>query len=446
MNNNKELKEKTSLILWGVIILACTGWIAMLLQSANIYYDIINKVSIYSKPDIPIRQLTFGIHAIILCGYIIYFIGLYGFKSFQAKENTNVYMNQIITASWLEAGAFLLNLISVFIPFVLSILFSILAFIGMVISSTILKLTFENISINTCWNKQANKGASQLSISAFYNLNLCWVPFVYFIAVILTFSSFIDDLDNWEYILLVLFNYGEIKEEFEWAFVFFILESLIFILAILYWYIMQLAFRIIGWYNIYKGNPVNENVEVLQTSSVYANDETANVNKETVEENATTPSIEVNKEKNSTFSKGVIYGGIALVFVIIAICAISFLNTSAKKKFVGTWQCNDYKRTASLVMDLNNDKEPGTFTIGSGASTVYFEIISSKVVGNKAELELRKQPDLTGEKISATLMYQEADKGIQMIIGDSKTSRIEMGGETYVFPKQYTLEYEPYAF
>ena len=97
-------------------------------------------------------------------------------------------------------------------------------------------------------------------------------------------------------------------------------------------------------------------------------------------------------------------------------------------------------------MDLNNDKEPGTFTIGSGASTVYFEIISSKVVGNKAELELRKQPDLTGEKISATLMYQEADKGIQMIIGDSKTSRIEMGGETYVFPKQYTLEYEPYAF
>ena len=53
MNNNKELKEKTSLILWGVIILACTGWIAMLLQSANIYYDIISEELIKVHPRIP---------------------------------------------------------------------------------------------------------------------------------------------------------------------------------------------------------------------------------------------------------------------------------------------------------------------------------------------------------------------------------------------------------
>ncbi len=81
MYNNEIWTKHTRLILTGVIIVAIAGWVAGILQTASIAIDTANDLlKTASEEELPLKPFTLSAQTLTIIGYILYLVGLNGFK------------------------------------------------------------------------------------------------------------------------------------------------------------------------------------------------------------------------------------------------------------------------------------------------------------------------------------------------------------------------------
>ena len=84
MYNNEIWTKHTRLILTGVIIVAIAGWVAGILQTASIAIDTANDLlKAAGEEELPLKPFTLSAQTLTIIGYILYLVGLNGFKSIQ---------------------------------------------------------------------------------------------------------------------------------------------------------------------------------------------------------------------------------------------------------------------------------------------------------------------------------------------------------------------------
>lgn len=256
MYNNEIWTKHTRLILTGVIIVAIAGWVAGILQTASIAIDTANDLlKAAGEEELPLKPFTLSAQTLTIIGYILYLVGLNGFKSIQKNYEASAMVGRISTACGFEIAATLLLFPASFLPVIFGWLFRFGAFVCTIISLILLKSAFEELREEATWSKPALKGAEQLRKSAVYNINLIWMPFVAAAVIVVSILLFTKGID---FNNLMYTGFDEISRQIKGTVFAVGLEVLAFGLIMLYWSVMQFVLRILGWVNIHAGRLVEE--------------------------------------------------------------------------------------------------------------------------------------------------------------------------------------------
>ena len=103
MYNNEIWTKHTRLILTGVIIVAIAGWVAGILQTASIAIDTANDLlKTASEEELPLKPFTLSAQTLTIIGYILYLVGLNGFKAIQKNYEASAMVGRISTACGFE--------------------------------------------------------------------------------------------------------------------------------------------------------------------------------------------------------------------------------------------------------------------------------------------------------------------------------------------------------
>ena len=98
MYNNEIWTKHTRLILTGVIIVAIAGWVAGILQTASIAIDTANDLlKAAGEEELPLKPFTLSAQTLTIIGYILYLVGLNGFKSIQKNYEASAMVGRIST-------------------------------------------------------------------------------------------------------------------------------------------------------------------------------------------------------------------------------------------------------------------------------------------------------------------------------------------------------------
>ena len=129
MYNNEIWTKHTRLILTGVIIVAIAGWVAGILQTASIAIDTANDLlKAAGEEELPLKPFTLSAQTLTIIGYILYLVGLNGFKSIQKNYEASAMVGRISTACGFEIAATLLLFPASFLPVIFGWLFRFGAF------------------------------------------------------------------------------------------------------------------------------------------------------------------------------------------------------------------------------------------------------------------------------------------------------------------------------
>lgn len=446
MYNNEIWTKHTRLILTGVIIVAIAGWVAGILQTASIAIDTANDLlKAAGEEELPLKPFTLSAQTLTIIGYILYLVGLNGFKSIQKNYEASAMVGRISTACGFEIAATLLLFPASFLPVIFGWLFRFGAFVCTIISLILLKSAFEELREEATWSKPALKGAEQLRKSAVYNINLIWMPFVAAAVIVVSIPLFTKGID---FNNLMYTGFDEISRQIKGTVFAVGLEVLAFGLIMLYWSVMQFVLRILGWVNIHAGRLVEEtNAQDENSTATASFTPEAQTDTSLYTSHTNTPDTEnsVPQSCPSQRNKLLLYSGIALAILVTAIC-MAFCGSSAKDKFSGTWRFDNESEAAELILDLKSDSTKGTFYFGSkeemGFFSISFNVASVQVEGNTAKLELTWWDELENKDIivPATLSLRTDSAKIDITVGNEDTPELECGGYGYIFPVTFTLD------
>ena len=446
MYNNEIWTKHTRLILTGVIIVAIAGWVAGILQAASIAIDTANDLlKAAGEEELPLKPFTLSAQTLTIIGYILYLVGLNGFKSIQKNYEASAMVGRISTACGFEITATLLLFPASFLPVIFGWLFRVSAFVCTIISLILLKSAFEELREEATWSKPALKGAEQLRKSAVYNINLIWMPFVAAAVIVVSILLFTKGID---FNNLMYTGFDEISRQIKGTAFAVGLEVLAFGLIMLYWSVMQFVLRILGWVNIHAGRLVEEtNAQDENSTATASFTPEAQTDTSLYTSHTNTPDTEnsVPQSRPSQRNKLLLYSGIALAILVTAIC-MAFCGSSAKDKFSGTWRFDNESEAAELILDLKSDSTKGTFYFGSkeemGFFSISFNVASVQVEGNTAKLELTWWDELENKDIivPATLFLRTDSAKIDITVGNEDTPELECGGYGYIFPVTFTLD------
>ena len=446
MYNNEIWTKHTRLILTGVIIVAIAGWVAGILQTASIAIDTANDLlKAAGEEELPLKPFTLSAQTLTIIGYILYLVGLNGFKSIQKNYEASAMVGRISTACGFEIAATLLLFPASFLPVIFGWLFRFGAFVCTIISLILLKSAFEELREEATWSKPALKGAEQLRKSAVYNINLIWMPFVAAAVIVVSILLFTKGID---FNNLMYTGFDEISRQIKGTVFAVGLEVLAFGLIMLYWSVMQFVLRILGWVNIHAGRLVEEtNAQDENSTATASFTPEAQTDTSLYTSHTNTPDTEnsVPQSCPSQRNKLLLYSGIALAILVTAIC-MAFCGSSAKDKFSGTWRFDNESEAAELILDLKSDSTKGTFYFGSkeemGFFSISFNVASVQVEGNTAKLELTWWDELENKDIivPATLSLRTDSAKIDITVGNEDTPELECGGYGYIFPVTFTLD------
>ena len=418
MYNNEIWTKHTRLILTGVIIVAIAGWVAGILQTASIAIDTANDLlKAAGEEELPLKPFTLSAQTLTIIGYILYLVGLNGFKSIQKNYEASAMVGRISTACGFEIAATLLLFPASFLPVIFGWLFRFGAFVCTIISLILLKSAFEELREEATWSKPALKGAEQLRKSAVYNINLIWMPFVAAAVIVVSILLFTKGID---FNNLMYTGFDEISRQIKGTVFAVGLEVLAFGLIMLYWSVMQFVLRILGWVNIHAGRLVEE---------TNAQDENSTATASFTPEAQTDTSL-YTSHTNTPDTEN----------------SMAFCGSSAKDKFSGTWRFDNESEAAELILDLKSDSTKGTFYFGSkeemGFFSISFNVASVQVEGNTAKLELTWWDELENKDIivPATLSLRTDSAKIDITVGNEDTPELECGGYGYIFPVTFTLD------
>ena len=105
MYNNEIWTKHTRLILTGVIIVAIAGWVAGILQTASIAIDTANDLlKAAGEEELPLKPFTLSAQTLTIIGYILYLVGLNGFKSIQKNYEASAMVGRIGKQRYHRAG------------------------------------------------------------------------------------------------------------------------------------------------------------------------------------------------------------------------------------------------------------------------------------------------------------------------------------------------------
>lgn len=256
--------------------------------------------------------LYYVFQSFVLISWVIYTVGLYQFRKAQISDDAIDDVRSIFKAYIVGLIAAVCSLISIYMPFGTSWLFSVPAWFMNLVAFYMMRDAFGDLASETTWSVRAVKGASQLRKYAKYNITMMYYSVIVLVVMGVIVAVGIAEMHSSDIteIEAVANRYAAIT----------VIASTLLGLYYLYLVVMQLVYRLLGWYNVWKGG-LREDVE--------CDDEVAQAAEEPVVAAAVEDGIETAPEarpedrKNKGLLIGGIAVGVALAGGLIALCARS---------------------------------------------------------------------------------------------------------------------------
>lgn len=443
--NRMSWRQYTSLILWGIVALSVFGCVASIMEYLRWLPDLLmNITGMFSgigEPDVLEEMQSMLavfynslriVEILTLVGWLMYLYGVYKFRGVQPTRDTERLVGSVNTACWVGVVSVFLTFLSTIVWWIVALLFSIIAWILLLVSYCMFMGAFGGLRDSEDWDDRARRGAGNLRKSACYNIWLMVFPVVVFLVLLATVAVAWMDVKSQMpssgfNILQLLYVIADTYK----GVLFF--EILVLCLTFLFLLVMQFVYRLLGWYRIHKGY------------AVVAEDEEG---EETEGEEEESSYIDDEEDDDGLLAGRRKYVVGAIVAIAVLIGGIFLFSGDSQKPFLGTWQQDVVKRTEDGVVDAVYKYELhldlydrtvmcpdadstclGTICLyaDAGGEEVQYKdvIVEAEILGDSAAIKYRHHG--TGELWSAGLKYNEETKAVTFTNG----VRIQSGDGGY---------------